>query len=505
MEKDLHSVQPRPPALYQPCDTLAVRATFEQQPSLRDLLAVLFKHKAKILSVFFGVLAAVTLWTFLSPPIYEAQSTILVKFGREHTYRPEVTDRAPSVSINQEEAINSEINIITSRDLIEKVIMTLQVKTVYPELLENPSASIPPIEAAIRMFSKKLEVEVLKKTNVMQVTFQHKDPQIAAKAVNLLVDFYKERHFHVYNGPESEFLEKQLAAFGSKLKDSEQNMQSFKQKYMVYSLDEQRGLLLKQRADLDASLKAAHSRVNGMREKVLALRTGMKDLAERDDKYTQTERDKIIVEAKAQLLNLQLKERDLLHKYPETNQFVINARSNIATVTDFLKQQEQDISGKVRTSNSVYQQAEKEMILTEAELSSVLAQERTLRQQLAQLDWAIRALDRSEKPLQNLARDISISDKNYRYYLDKFEEARISNDKTRQKLANLSVIQPATVQAIPVKPKKILNLIVGFVLAAASALSCAMIAEFLSQGITNADHAQRRLGIPVLTTVAVKE
>jgi uncharacterized protein involved in exopolysaccharide biosynthesis len=476
----------------------------EHHTSLRDLLTILFKHKVKIFLVFVVIVATVTAVTFLIPPTYEAQSTILVKFGREYTYRPEVTDKAPAISVNQEEAINSEIKIMTSGYVIEKVIRTLQVDTVYPDLLRSTSGSTTLLDAAMRRFSKNLKVEVLNKTNVLQVSFQHRDPKIAARAVNLLVDFYKERHFQVYNGPESEFLEKQLVGFEDKLKDSQNNMQNFKQRNMVYSLDEQRGLLLKQRTDLDASLKAVLSHINGMEEKAVALKSRMKELAQREGQYTQTERDKIIVEAKAQLINLRLKERELLNKYPESNRLVGTVRNDIAMMNDFLQQQEQDISSKVKTSNAVYQQTERDSIQTESELKSALAQERTLRQQLVQLDAVISTLDSKEKPLQNLAREITTNDKNYRYYLDRFEEARISNDMTRQKLANLSVIEPARVPAIPIKPNKALNVMVGLVLGAASGLAWALISETTNQGLATPDDAQRRLGIPVLATVGKK-
>lgn len=472
--------------------------------SLRDFLTVFFKHKNKILTIFIAVVATVTAVTYLLSPTYEAQSTLLVKFGREFTYRPEVNDRPPMIAVNQEEALNSEINIITSRDLIQKVITTLQVRNIYPELLQNPPASMTPLDAAITIFSKSLSVEVVKKTNVLQVSLQHKNPHIAAKAVNLLVEFYKERHFQVYNGPESEFLERQLTSYEQKLKDSEDKLQTFKLRNGVYSLEEQRGLLLRQRMELDATLKTSQSRIDGMRRKLVTLQSKIKHLGEKNEHYTQSERDKIIVDAKAQLLSLQLKERDLVGKYPESNGLVANVRKDIAVVSAFLKEQEADILTRVKTSNAVYQEAEKEAILTEAELNSEVAKANIVRQQRSQLDDAVRGLDRNEKPLQNLTRDVSTNDKNYRNYLDRFEEARISNDMNRQKMANLSVIQAATAPVKPIKPKKVLNIVIGMILGAISGLGYAMLAEYTSQGISSPEEAQKRLRLPVLATVGLK-
>ena len=74
---------------------------------------------------------------------------------------------------------------------------------------------------------------------------------VAAKALTLLIDFYKEKHLEVFSNPQSLFLEKQLTEYQQRLKESEDALESFKQKNRVYSLKEQRSLLLKQRIDLD--------------------------------------------------------------------------------------------------------------------------------------------------------------------------------------------------------------------------------------------------------------
>ncbi len=43
-----------------------------------------------------------------------------------------------------------------------------------------------PLEAAILEAGKKLAVEGVKKSNVIEVAFQHEDPQVAARFVNRL-------------------------------------------------------------------------------------------------------------------------------------------------------------------------------------------------------------------------------------------------------------------------------------------------------------------------------
>ena len=54
----------------------------DTQGTLRDLLHILFKHQAKIITIFLTVVITVTIGSFLMSPVYEASSKILVKFGR---------------------------------------------------------------------------------------------------------------------------------------------------------------------------------------------------------------------------------------------------------------------------------------------------------------------------------------------------------------------------------------------------------------------------------------
>ena len=484
----------------------------EDTTNLRDFLTVLFKHKTKIVAIFLATVITVTIGTFLMSPVYEAKSTLLVKIGRENIYRPEVGDRSPMISMNQEEVVNSEINILTSQDLIEKVITDLKIENIYPEVLKSSwlediglRKKTNPMQAAVLNFKKKLTAQGMRKSSVIEISFQHKNPQIAAKAVNMLTDLYKEKHLAVYGNPQSSFLEKQLSAYDQKLKQSENDLETFKQKNKVYSLDEQRSLLLKQGMELDTNLKNTNNSIEELRKRLFSLKSQMNAISEDKEQYTQTERDKIIVEARSRLLALELKEKELLSKYKEDSRIVTNVRKEIELVTNFLRQQEADITRKVKTGNVIYQEAEKEALKTEADLQAQLAKYEALRRQLNQVNGEIQSMDLKGKELVNLKRESTINDKNYIAYAEKLDEARISDDMNRQKMANVSVIQPAAVPANPIKPKKMLNIVLGILLGAVSGLGFAFFCEFNSQAISTPETLEKKLGLPVLTTVAFKK
>ena len=83
--------------------------------SLRDFLYVVFKHKTKILAVFLATVITVTAASFIMKPTYEADSKILIKFGRENIYIPATEHVSPIVNLNPQKEMNSEIEILKSR------------------------------------------------------------------------------------------------------------------------------------------------------------------------------------------------------------------------------------------------------------------------------------------------------------------------------------------------------------------------------------------------------
>jgi uncharacterized protein involved in exopolysaccharide biosynthesis len=478
-----------------------MRKQTSEKNNVRDMLTIFFKHRAKILTIFSIIVIMVTAITFFASPVYQAQSSVLVKYGREYMNQSEVGTTAPMMSLNREEIINSEIQILKSPDLAKRVIENIKLSQIYPDLVKNPPRDIKPMDVAIVRFEKNLSVADVRKSSVIEVSFEHENPQIASKTVNLLVDYFKEKHLQVFSSPQSSFLEGQVAVIRKKLLASEADMQSFKQKNRVYSLEEQRTLLLRQRTDLASETLSAQHTIDELQRRLSTLKARTKNLTSSNALYTETERDRIIVDAKSRLLALQISQQELLRKYKEENKLVLENGKQIQLVKDFLREQETDISKKVMTGNVVYQDTQRDVVRTEADLSAQRAKYATLRVQLGQLDSEIRALDLREKEMQNLKRELATNEKNFQVYDEKMEEARITDDLNKLKLANISVIQPATIPIKPIKPNKGLNILLGIIFGAISGIGFAFFSEYNSQGLVSPESAEKRLNLKVLATI----
>lgn len=447
--------------------------------NLRDILTILFKHKIKILITFLVIAIGVSLFALRMPKTYEAKSVLLVKFGREFFARPEVgsgTDRS-SMAIRPETIIRGELSVLTSKDLSSKVVSALGPENIYPDLAKRAGVERQATETALRSFEESLSVTNIPGSSLIQVAFTHKDPDVAAKAVNMLVDLFKEKHLEVFSTTSTSFLEAQLGAYEKKLKETESSLTTFKRKHGVISFEEQKSALLTQRSTLDANLRTTLNQISELEQKIAFIKSPQWN--------TDTQ-----PEARTQLLALQQKEQELLQKYSENSRMVQNVRNEMKVVRDV-------VQGNAEAIRNV------EISKAMGELTILRAKADGLRRDLNHVDGEVRSLDARGNELQTLKRDATQQERNYQTYMQKLEESLILDDMDRQKMVAISVIEKATPSMTPKKSrfsKKVL-ILMGFIGGGFAGLALAFLLEFLSPGMTTPFSAERRLGLPVMVAI----
>lgn len=456
--------------------------------SLRDLLSIVFKHKTKILTVFLVTVITVTVGSFIMRPTYQASSKILVKFGRENIYIPATDHVRPIVSLNREEEINSEIEILKSRELIEKTVKALGVKNIYPKLLKKgkvtgENGKLTHFDKAVLMVQKKLDIEGVKKSHVIHVKFQHHDPHIAADVVNTLVNFYLDQHLKVHkNSGGYRFFREQVTMAENRLKRSEQALEKFKDQYHISSLDDQKKLILRQASELQAALKKTQRQIYETQNIVNEIK---RQLAGDPLKITiGIEMDRnpyVIASLRSKLIELQSTEQRLLTKYREDSRTVQNKRIEI---------------GKVKKAL-----AQEELKIYQADLKDLRVREASQRAQLAGYHKELNRFNELEMRLKRLKRQHDIDEKNYKLYLTKLEENRISDTMDMEKIANVSVIQAALVPLTPIKPKKLLNIILAIILGTVGGFGLTFFSEFMDHSFTTGADFEEKLGMPLLASI----
>ncbi len=439
-------------------------------------------------------------------PIYQAESSLMVKIGREHIYNAEVGDQAPKTSFDLQALIEPEIEILTSRDLSLKVLEVLGVETVYPDIMEKESVRISPVELALIHFQRNLSVYKSGKSNVIKVNFEHQSPKLAARAVNLLSDFWKEKHLAIFSNPQTSFLEEQVQTFRKKLEKSESKLEEFKREHGISSIFDQRKFLFEQRQNLDTRSKSNEDQIQGLGSKIKSLSRQLNDIPQ-DVPISNVNQQEYqrIAETRNKLLDLQRKHQQLLGKYHENSRMVTDVREEIALIQSSIKEQEAQLKDQVTTRrNPVYQDLQLELLGAESELSSLKTQRKVILSQIEELDSQISRLNQFEKQFDTLQREVIKDQENVKLYVGKFEMANISEEMDNQQIANVSVIQSASVPTAPIKPRKSLTLYLGVALGLICGMAWAFVADFFKGGYTRPEQASREQGIPVLASISYK-
>jgi uncharacterized protein involved in exopolysaccharide biosynthesis len=498
--------------------------------SLRDALVILFKYRVRALAVLGGCVGLAVAACILMTPIYAATSSVLIKLGRELVYRPDVgvsaNVTAPPV-IDKEEVLASNIAIMTSRDILERAITTVGIERLYPDLVDPPAWALAIhhvmatvrdalgveaqpealIERALRKFSKRLKIEAVKKTNVIEVTFEHPDPQLAARVANLVVDYFKEKTLAVYSDPNLGFMERQVAEDRATLLQAEAKLAAYKQENGIYQLNDQVDLLLRQRVEIDTSLKGVQSRIEELQGMVASLQAQRRAVPPDVQLYRENERHKVLDDTQSQLLSLQLRERELASKYNDTFPLLVEVRQQIKIAEAFLKQQQAELNAKTRVgTNEVAQELQLEDLRRQTELKSLSARRDVTQQQIERIDHDIQDLSGREKAMLPLQRDVDARTDTLKQSLAKADEARVLDGLNREKSASFSVFQVAVPPdpSKPARPIAILYIPIAFVLGLIGAGFTAFVSYYLLDGFLTPDQAAARLGVPVLGVIGVK-
>lgn len=475
--------------------------------SLRDILTILFKHQWEIIAIF----VFCTIISYIVPmkmtPIYRAESSLMVKIGREHMYNAEVGDHSPKMAFDLQAVVEPEIKILTSRDLIKKVVETIGVKSLYPEILEMDKLTISPLEVALTYFPGNLSVDRPGKSNVIVVGFEHKNPQVAAQVVNLLGDFLKEKHLAIFSNPQTSFLEEQVQTLRKNLEQSETALQEFKRENGISSILDQRNLLFDQRQTIDSRSKANEDQVQGLGSKINSLKRQLHDIPQYIPVSTETESEHPTINAtRNELLALRRKEQQLLGKYQESSRMVTDVREEIALIQTLINKQEAQAKEQIKTvRNPVYQDIQLELLSSESELTSLKTKQGVFLGQIEELDSHISRLNQLEKQFDGLQREVNKDTENLKIYVEKLEMANISTDMDKKQLANVSVIQSASPPISPIKPKKTLILYFGIAFGLLSGVAWAFVSEFFKGGYTRPEQLSLEQGIPVLASITYKK
>ena len=471
----------------------------------REVLSILFKEQRKLLGVFLGLTILVIGWAYTLTPYYEASARLLIKSGREFQVRSDPTQPVAAVpSATKQEIVNSEIQILTSRDLIEAVINKVGAERLYPStvgwfsfLRSGPASADPAVmEAAVKNFLADLKATPVELADVIDVTYRNPSHDVAVQALDALVELYQQKHAQMFSDPRYKFLEQQTKQYENDLDAITRKVTDIKNSKSLFDVDAQRAKLLDDRASISSILQQLKSQSVDAHQRIEFLQNRLKTTPALVP--AGTSQADVVEQAKARLLDLQVKAQQLRERYVGNVKPLQDTEQEMATVRQFLG----GSGGKAWTQrNTAYD----DMVVS---LNRALADAAPLDQQVAlrtqqanAIDERLRNLEQGAKDLDDAMRERRTLEELVHTYRARYEEARMTEDLDKGNVISVSIVQRPSAPAKPAGPRHLPYALAGVLIGLVGAGGMLIYLLVFRETLITVESVERIIGVPVLASV----
>jgi uncharacterized protein involved in exopolysaccharide biosynthesis len=477
--------------------------------TLRDLLAIGFRHKRSFLLCFCGILAGSVAAMFLVPPTYESKSQILVK--RERVDPVVTAEKNNPLQMKEdvtEEEINSEAELITSEDVLRQAVMDSGLanqKSVLRVLsyLSYGQSQDAKIAKAIDKLRSHLVVEPLKKTNVIQLTYSAHDPKLAAQVLNNLVNAYVEKHVSIHRpAGQLAFFDEETNRYKHELDQAEAQLKAFSQEQGGVAPQVSRDITLQKLNEFAASLESTRAEMAATEKKIANLERQAGSTPDRlTTSLRETDDGAVQQQLKSTLLTLELKRTELLTKYQPEYRLVQEVDKQIADTRAAITEEEaKPLKEQTTDRNPTYSWINEELAKAKSDYSALQARAVATQAIVGVYQSKAQKLEETGLVQQDLLREAKANEDNYLLYLHKREEARIEEALDRSRILNVGMVEQPTVPTTPVRSALVFSL-VGLLLAMAVSTGLVFAQEYLDSSFRTPAEVLSELKIPVLASV----
>lgn len=458
-------------------------------PSLgvHDVLFVLFKHKRTILACTVLGLVAAAVAFFFVPTLYQSQAKLFVRYLVERSAVDAVDTNSNTGGNRSSVAIASEVEILTSWDLAVQVAEAIGAKQLLRDASGNPSNL-----GAAGVVSSGLKVETLKEGNIMVVSYRNRDPELATRVLQELVNRYFERHLEVHRSAGAfDFVAQQSDQVRARLTQTEDALRPLNEQAGIISLADGKAALAADLARTEERLHTAEAELAEQQARVKELgespatgsihskgsttadpehgsaakrRKGV--VAHANDPASPTDQSAItgdddskpasapsepssgqiqqyqaLISSLAKLRQARL---DLLSKYKVGSVQVQLTQTQI----DDLENQKADLERRFpdlpvmmpKMGNGTGSQ-QTDFASEKARLAGLMAKVETLRTRLRDVQAKVKQLADIGPQIANLERNKEVEEQNYKYFQGTLEKSRIDEALDPSKIPNISVVQ----------------------------------------------------------------
>jgi len=477
-----------------------MQAIQQQQNESSHFFQIILRRKLLIILCVVFTLLPILIYNYTSSPVYESTVTIVCE---------ETRGTLPNIELVQTRLGNTfiinQIQEIKSWSLANEVTKALPPKVVESFTLPDPLPfHFHQEEFYTTKIQKNISASPVSNSDVIRINAQARHAESAMIIANTVADVLMQRNLNARLGEihnVRKTIEDQLEHFKQKVEESERVLRDYKENNKITFLDQESEEIFRR-------ITAAEVEFNRVKSEHEAATKRYKFISE---KLSQ-EREQLVPtittttspraqRLKESLIELEVKFTTLkVQEYDENHPQMIKLKAQIEETKRSLRDESLKIAKGENTIDplSQIQQYLVEITALEVEIHTYEAQEKALDDILKGYNNKLTTVPDKELELGRLLRDKAVADNIYTMLLQKREEARITE---AERIGNIRVIDPARIPKEPIRPKKILNLIIGLIVGLGIGIGFAFFMDSFDNTIRTTEEVEDNLHLPVFSTI----
>jgi polysaccharide biosynthesis transport protein len=455
-----------------------------REPHLLDYLIILRKHQWLILTFLLTVVTVVTIASFKMKPVYQASARVEVDKESQNIL-PFQGGNSYDEYEDEENYIDTQAKILQSETLAFQTIKSLDLGR-FPEFGGTPGAATAftqpggaaPRPAILGAFLGRLSVRRVPSSQLIEVTFEAEDPQLAAQVVNAHLQNYIEQNFRSkYDATTqaSTWLSSELEELRIKVEKSEDARIAYERQNQIWQVDEKQDINSQKLSDLSKAATEAET-AQTQEEALYRMAT-----SGNVDALPAAQNNAVIqglIKRKSDLADAYA---DALNQYGPNFPRVQRLASQQKELDDDLQKARQNMVDSIREE---YSTSQSRVQLLQAALDKQKQE----------------ANDQAEKLVQYhiLVHDADSNKQLYDGLLQKLKEAGIT---AGLRSSNIRIVDPALVPTAPSRPQKSRNIMLALLVGLVGGIGLAIFREYLDNTVKSPDDIEALTGLPSLAVV----
>lgn len=484
---------------------------------LREVMRIIRKRKWLVAVIAAIATILITVEVFRTPSIYKVSSRVEVL--RDSPMIVKAKDQV--VQFEDTDSLNTKKIIFTSRPLLEDVVILLQLdqnpkfiesmkkKTVADAIREITSRvsgqkigdenrtdndamiagqSIVRQERTaedsqrlspyVNVLKNKLKVEAVPESTILEITFEHTDPELATAIVNTAVTNFINRSWdsrtEKFTGT-SDWLERSTRELKAKVTQAEAALGEYTKRNEIFTPDGKQTLTAEKLSALHVqAMKASTDRMinESLYEEVKKGRVNQVPEAFSDPKTATL---------KQKLGELQVEQSQLSVKYGPENPKVAEVEQKIKVLQGQIADNQRSMEDKLKGDYERSVRAEVEM-----KRALEVAKTETVQQNLGGIRFA------------TLQAELDTARNLYTEFLNKTKQADLQLVEQHR---NLKVVETAELPSSPIGPQRLRTIMIGFLVSLVAGIGLAFFLEYLDNTVKSVEDIERIAQLPTLAVI----